>query len=182
MSLIQTLTKKINGVETEIAPRTFASAVTDSNGKTLEEIVNSEYELIEEITLTEDVARITRTQTPQGVNYDFNDIRIYAQTPTASSDGILDVSINDVNFFCRIGRFYDSTVRYSICDIKIDGGYAYNLTFSNNVITSTNNLGFGNPTIVGYTTPINSINKLSLSVSYGPQVITSGTNIKIYAK
>lgn len=47
--------------------------------------LGGQYELIEDITLTEDVTSISRSKDPNGVTYNFSAVRILAEVPACSS-------------------------------------------------------------------------------------------------
>lgn len=103
------------------------SDMTDAEKKNAREVIGiTSFELIEEITLTEDVAEISRTKTPLGDNYAFRDMVIIIEfAPNdADSSSNVQVDVNGIRFGASNGG--NATNTYLWAEIRYDGIEGYN--------------------------------------------------------
>lgn len=141
---------------------------------TIGAVYDGQYELIEEITLTETVDSITRTTDTQGNSYNFKSVLIYAQLAANTENSSLRVYVNGLADTSITAQNAISTgARYDKMVIDCNGGVisgtninASNISGSSN-IASTALLAFGR-----------TITSINIDSTKG---IPSGTNIKIYA-
>lgn len=154
---------------------------------TLENVLNErlkepQFELIEEITLTEDVAQIERSAEPNGTPYNFKKVIVY----TENNNGIDSIQntkmyINGlVNYgiYARVKNRADRT--FSRTELFVENG----MFDANSRYSTTINVGSGGAANEyrigrGYEFITDSINKLTFQQD-STVPIPSGTTIKIY--
>ena len=85
-----------------------ADHVFMADGSTLQEQADKNFELIEEITLTEAAALIERTAEPDGTEYNFKHIYIETYTPQASTTTSGRVNVNSNLLVTRLNNFMRS--------------------------------------------------------------------------
>ena len=146
----------------------------ESKGYVREETLNRQYELIEEITLTENVDSIARSTDTQGNAYNFKSVIIYAQLAANTENSTLRVYVNGLTDASIWAQNAISTgARYDKMEISCNGGVisATNINGSNlsgtSGIVSTPLLAIGHSAITSF----------NITSTKG---IPSGSTIKIY--
>lgn len=146
------------------------------NNVLAERLKEPQFELIEEITLTEDVASIERTAEPNGNPYSFKRIKIIVILTQMNDRRNYLFRANNNLIFAQFYSVVNATYSTFVAlNIEIDGGFvkassSYALNGNANVIsqgTSFNGLA---------DIKANSINKIKIDSA----VMPVGTNIKIY--
>ena len=146
--------------------------------------MGGQYELIEDITLDEDVTRFSRTTDPNGVPYDFSAIRMYVNVPAyadisdARAKGI--ISTKDAsNAFVLYEwiRLVGATERRLSFVAYNDGGLIENYT------ASAESSGTGNRVYRPFyaVEPWKNACQIAITTSANDVVIPAGTRIQIYA-
>ena len=142
------------------------------------------FELIEEITLTEDTANIERTTEPNGTPYNFSNAILEINAPVNATTKSIHLFLNEQTGLFIQTRLLGSTSygSYTIVDLfqiceRIFGVCTYGVgSYAN--ITAVNTTGFGLGVGSGGLSPQSVINKIRF-VCAG-SVFSVGTNIKIY--
>lgn len=174
------------GIYMGVAPTTHmhATNITLNDGTSVQadsdsihDYLNRKFELIEDITLTEDTAVIERTTEPDTTPYNFSNIVIFITTEAAAANAALtfDIYSGSINFHGSRANAISTTKQYST--IK-----AYNFYNSHDI------------TFIGPTNSSNTIlspwkcnRQIMLSQNFTKINLTctdnipSGSNIKIYA-
>ncbi len=152
-----------------------ADHVFMADGSTLQEQADKKFELIEEITLTEDTALIERTTEPNGTPYNFKYLILFIDTPSVSAtrNVYFDVNGNTVfrNGLIRTNRTYsknDITINFGVLNIVSVFGTSGSGAVTYNTYAPT-----------GVFTDYISITKLNIYTS-GTDTIPTDSKIKIY--
>lgn len=159
---------------------------------TLENVLNErmkepQFELIEEITLTEDVAQIERSAEPNGTPYNFKKMVVaFALTPTQST-GNLFVTLRNrqgesMGGLLVSNGFRQGTNAYSQINLHADNGLLHMesyATSSNDVATTGTNVAkqvyFRIPPYM-----VNSIESVSFVGNGTTRIFSAGSRIQIY--
>lgn len=146
--------------------------------------VDKQYELIEEITLTEKVSVVERSSEPNGTEYDFSDLTVFVYAPKSENAATYDCYITDSNNVNLIGVvsgiISPSNIKSSIFSFERHGGYigvksctanSKSMLVLGNVITSPAAFGIANGSI--------KMMKLQIRNTY-TEPLPIGTEIKIF--
>ena len=153
-----------------------ADHVFMADGSTLQEQADKKFELIEEITLTEDTAIIERTTEPDGTTYKFEKMFIDIYAPIGTSNQFLRIFINNMaSQLSVIPNVTNTTgIRYSWAEIS-NKGYFRAITKSGS--------GYANTYSTLYGSSIFSTDMYITALKLVAETDTLPTNsiIKIYA-
>lgn len=148
-----------------------------------ERITEPQFELIEEITLDEDVPNIIRNAEPNGTPYNFKKVKLVIDTPVAMARTVF-ASINGKrsisNNVCRSNAFYNSSYTgYGCVDIDVTSGFVESdFYFSYGSLANASSVGATRaPT--AWRTVTDVITEVTLG-AYSANLVKD-TNIKIYA-
>lgn len=177
---IYAVTKSVSEYKNE--PSAMAISKGTLENVLAERMKEPQFELIEEITLTEDVASITRNAETNGTPYNFKELRftIYIpQMPTSGNMNLFIETLANGTTLAQATASLGSTSYgvYALCELSVTNGIftamvteqsqwlggCYGAKKLNNIILTQKNIG-----------------GLKLSRPTG-MVLPSGTNIKIYA-
>ena len=139
--------------------------------------IGNQFELIEEITLTEDAAVIERTTTPDNVPYSFSDIIIMVNTPNTSA--------NTFNVFCYLNEISDYFLMYQTvtantakyCKLLVKN---INGIFDGYSLAATGLINVSGTNSQPHVIPAETITKIVLSCP-GSFVLPTDTKVLIYA-
>lgn len=140
--------------------------------------VDKTYELIEEITLTEEVTQLIRNAEPNGTAYHFRNMYVNIITPQAKEGGVIYSKFNNILIGLAMNSITSQAPEGGIAQIyaHVDDGFldGYGVG-TRNLATSSN--------LVRYLTPLNvpsgisAINSINILATVN---IPINTNIKIY--
>ena len=154
-----------------------ADHVFMADGSTLQEQADKKFELIEEITLTEDAVLIERTAEPDGTSYNFIKIYVELQTATASTNRNSYVQTNNIPCV-RLNGIPSTTARYASALRWIDGGLLFAANAASETSTADSSLGAYQTTAYMMRNITGNIENIKISCVDG---IPADSIIKIYA-
>ena len=139
------------------------------------------YELIEEITLDEDVAQFYRTTDPKGVPYNFSDLRIKVLTTAATGSAQIIFSIgsnkNELMIYQQVAGALATSARATHMVARNDHGMIDCFAVNSGV----NHMNYPNYRDGYIIKPWENVNRIKLLTYPTDVLIPKGTKIAIYA-
>lgn len=140
--------------------------------------VDKTYELIEEITLTEEVTQLIRNAEPNGTAYHFRNMYVNILTPQAKEEGVIYSMFNNILIGLAINSITSRAPKGGIAQIyaHVDDGFLDGYGVGTPNLSTSSNL-------IRYLTPLNvpsgisAINSIKILATVN---IPINTNIKIY--
>lgn len=179
-AVLEAVDAPVGGLSTE--PSLWPAWTADEQAAARERMgLPGDYELIEKITLEEEVNKVERSAKPDGTPYNFISVFIKVYAPASTFSGTMDVRyfMRYNNIIAYIANAISTQERYGVSKAEKKYGYfeAYGCTSGSTSNTSI--LSLTGTTYSEYMKKIGTIEKIALNLQ-GGKMMPIGTKIEIY--